>query len=203
MIYLNDRIGDLDVESALPLLSEQRRQEALRYRRDLGRRTCVAAYLLLRQGLQQEYGIEEMPVFSYGEHGKPALVGYPHIHFNLSHCREAVACVLSDCPVGIDVESVGRYNEQVARYTMSDREMELILQAERPEMVFTRLWTMKEAVLKLSGEGLRDNLKDVLTGRYALGCEGEGAVSVPLITTVEAPDGRYVYSVVYESGGGK
>ena len=54
MIYLNDRIGDLDVESALPLLSEQRRQEALRYRRDLGRRTCVTAYLLLRQGLQQE-----------------------------------------------------------------------------------------------------------------------------------------------------
>ena len=43
---------------------------------------------------------------------------------------------------------------------------------------------MKEAVLKLSGEGIRNNLKHVLD-------------DAPVITTIVSSDLRYVYSVVY------
>ena len=184
MIYINDNIDAFDVEAALPLLSEERRQQTLRFRYARGRKTCAAAYLLLCEGLQKEYGITEKPLFSYGPHGKPALRDYPHIHFNLSHCRDAVVCAISDKPVGIDVESVSHYKESVARYTMNQQEMEQILQAERPDVMFTRLWTMKEAVLKLSGEGLRDNLKSVLTDADEV-----------IINTVVSTDQRYVYSV--------
>ena len=60
MIYLNDHIYDFDLETALGELSEQRRQQALRYRHELGQRTCVAAYLLLRQGLREEYDIDQL-----------------------------------------------------------------------------------------------------------------------------------------------
>ena len=184
MIYVNDHIEEFDFEAALPLLSDQRREQALRFRYPLGRQTCAAAYLLLCKGLHDEYGIDEKPVFTYGEHGKPSLVGHPTIHFNLSHCREAVVCALADRPVGIDVESVRHYKESLARYTMNDDELQQILTADRPDVAFTRLWTMKEAVLKLSGEGLHNNLKEVLTGMTG-------------ITTVVSPDERYVYSVVY------
>ena len=187
MIYINDNIDAFDVEAALPLLSEERRQQTLRFRYARGRKTCAAAYLLLCEGLQKEYGITEKPLFCYGPHGKPVLRDYPHIHFNLSHCRDAVVCAISNKPVGIDVESVSHYKESVARYTMNQQEMEQILQAERPDVVFTRLWTMKEAVLKLSGEGLRDNLKDVLADVKDLD-----------IKTVVSPDNRYVYSVAHE-----
>lgn len=164
MIYLNDDIEAFDWQAALPLLSEQRRQQCLKFKHELGRKTCAAAYLLLRQGLRREYGIEEPPVFEYGEHGKPAIVGHPEICFNMSHCREAALCVLSDRPVGVDVESIRRYSESLARYTMNDREMQLILQAPRPEVEFTRLWTLKEAVVKRSGEGIRNDMKHVLDG---------------------------------------
>ncbi|MBR5055074.1 MAG: hypothetical protein IKX07_05760 [Bacteroidales bacterium] len=95
MIYLNDDIASFDVEAALPLLSEQRREQTLKFRYELGRKTCAAAYLLLCEGLQKEYGITERPLFEYGEHGKPFIVGHPDIHFNFSHCREAVLCVVS------------------------------------------------------------------------------------------------------------
>ena len=164
MIYLNDDIEAFDWQAALPLLSEQRRQQCLKFKHELGRKTCAAAYLLLCQGLRREYGIEEPPVFEYGEHGKPAIVGHPEICFNMSHCREAALCVLSDRPVGVDVESIRRYSESLARYTMNDREMQLILQAPRPEVEFTRLWTLKEAVVKRSGEGIRNDMKHVLDG---------------------------------------
>ena len=184
MIYINDNIDAFDVEAALPLLSDERREQTLRFRFERGWKTCAAAYLLLCEGLKKEYGITEKPLFSYGPHGKPALRDYPDIHFNFSHCRDAVVCVISNRPVGIDVESVSHYKETVARYTMNERELREILEAERPDVAFTRLWTMKEAVLKLSGEGLRDNLKEVLADVDKLN-----------IQTVVSEDERYVYSV--------
>ncbi len=186
MIYLNDHIEDFDFEASLPLLSEQRREIALRYRHELGRKTCAIAYLLLCEGIRKEYGIAEKPLFTYGAHGKPSILGHPEIHFNMSHCREAVVCVLSNQAVGADVESVAHYRESVMRYTMNDREVEEILHAERPDVAFTRLWTMKEAVLKYSGEGIRNNMKDVLTDNPFK------------LTTVVSADKRYVYSVAVD-----
>jgi len=183
MIYLNDHIAQFDFEAALPLLSEQRREQALKFKFALGRQTCAAVYLLLREGLEKEYGITEAPVFEYGEHGKPSIVGHPEIHFNMSHCREAALCVLSHQPVGVDVESIREYRESLVRYTMSDAEVRQIEQATRPELEFIKLWTRKEAVLKLSGSGIIDDMKHVL----------EKTTSE--LTTVVGPEARYVYSI--------
>ena len=181
-IYIDDHIDGFDLEAALQQISEQRREQALRFKFERGRRECVLAYLLLKRGLRELYGITENPLFAYGEHGKPSIVGHPEIHFNLSHCREAVVCALSDHQVGIDVEAVRHYKESLARYTMNEEELRQILTAERPDVAFTRLWTMKEAVLKRTGEGLRNDLKNVL-------------LNAPELTTVVSPDLRYVYSV--------
>ena len=162
-VYIDDHIDEFDLEAALQQISEQRREQALRFKFERGRRECVLAYLLLKRGLRELYGITENPLFAYGEHGKPSIVGHPEIHFNLSHCREAVACVVSDHPVGIDVESVVRhYKEGLVGYTMNEQEQQLIAAAQQPDVAFTRLWTMKEARLKLTGEGITDNVKEAL-----------------------------------------
>ena len=184
MIYLNDDIEHFDLEAALPLLSDQRRQQALKFRHELGRKTCAAAYLLLREGLLKEYGITQPPVFEYSEHGKPSIIGRPDVCFNLSHCREAAICVLDSQPVGVDIESIRKYNISLARYTMNDEEMATILHADRPDVAFTRFWTQKEAVLKRSGQGISNNMKDVLNG-----FEG------PFHTVVNEAK-NYVYSII-------
>jgi 4'-phosphopantetheinyl transferase len=164
MLYLNDDIAGFDVGAALPLLSEQRREQVLRFKHELGRKTCAAAYLLLCEGLRREYGIKLPPVFEYSEHGKPSIVGRPDIHFNMSHCREAALCVLSDHPVGVDIESVREYKDTLAHYTMNDDELQLIASSPHPDVAFIRLWTMKEAKLKLSGHGIGNDMKHVLDG---------------------------------------
>ena len=184
MIYLNDDIEHFDWEAALPLLSDQRREQCLKFKFEQGRKTCAAAYLLLCEGLQKEYGLTEKPVFEYGEHGKPSLVGHPDIYFNMSHCKEAAICVLSDKPVGVDIESIRRYSESLARYTMNDEEMALIEKAERRDVEFIRLWTLKEAVLKHSGEGIRNDMKHVLDG-------------LKQAKTQINEKKSYIYSVVY------
>ena len=183
MLYLNDHLIDFDLADALCRLSEQRREQALKYKFEMGQRTCAAAYLLLCQGLEAEYGITEPPIFDFGEHGKPFIVGHPEIHFNLSHCKEAAICFVSNRPVGVDVESVRKISDSLLAYTMNDKELVQIHQAEDPKMEFVRLWTQKEALLKLTGHGLSNDLKDVLN---------RDDVN---IKTTESSDGRYVYSI--------
>ena len=120
MVYIDEHIMDFDLEAALQQISEQRREQALRFRHELGQRTSVLAYLLLKKALRETFSFNGNPLFEYGEHGKPAIVGRPDIYFNLSHCREAVACAVSHHPIGIDVESVRSYHESVARYAMAN-----------------------------------------------------------------------------------
>ena len=97
-----------------------------------------------------------------------------------------MACAVSDRPIGIDVESVERYKDDIVRYCMNDEEQRLIAGAERPEVAFIRLWTMKEARLKLTGEGIINDLKAALGGdRWKF-------------ETVERLDKNYIYSVCEE-----
>ena len=180
MVYLNDDIAHFDWQAALPLLSEQRREQCLKFRHEQGRKTCAAAYLLLCEALRKEYGITELPVFEYGEHGKPVIVGHPDIHFNLSHCREAAICVASNQPVGVDIETIRPFKESLARYVMNDDELQ---QINGSALEFTKLWTRKEAAVKRSGHGINNEMKHVLEG---LPFEIETTVCV---------DKNYVFSV--------
>ena len=184
MVYIDDNLYGFDLAEAIATLPPQRREQALRFRYELGQRQCVLAYALLRRALQAEYGLSEPPTFDYGPFGKPALAGHPEIFFNLSHCRHAVACAVSSYPIGVDVESVREYKESLVRYTMNDDELTAIQQAPHPALAFTRLWTMKEARLKLTGEGIREDLKLVLADKEHY-----------RFTTCEDPLGRYVYTV--------
>ena len=152
MIYIDDNFGDFDLEEALAAVSPQRREYALRYRQERDQRLCLAAYRLLQHALLLEYGIDELPVFIYDDGGKPLLQGHPNIHFSLSHCHEAVACAVSARPVGIDIESTEHYSIEVARRVMNDGEIRQIEASACPEVAFTRLWTMKESLFKLTGD---------------------------------------------------
>ena len=182
MIYINDDIASFDLTAAMPLLTQQRREQVLRFRHELGQKLCAAAFLLLCEGLREEYGITEPPLLSYHEDGKPFLADYPHIHFNMSHCQVAAVCALAPHPIGIDVERIRPFNESVVRYTMNEEELRQIEASSRPDIAFIRLWTMKEALLKLKGTGIKKDMKDVLTNDMRF-------------TTVVNTSRGYVYTV--------
>ena len=159
---VREDIWAFDLQAALKEISEQRREQALKFKYEQGQRLCVLAYLLLKQALREGYGITENPVFEYNEHGKPSIVGHSEIYFNLSHCKEAAICVVSNQPVGVDVEGIREYRESLVNYTMNDEEITLIKSAENHAAAFIRLWTMKEATTKLIGTGISNDMKTVL-----------------------------------------
>ena len=161
-IYVSEEIWGFDLEAALREISEQRREQALKFKFEQGQRLCVLAYQLLKQGLREVYGITENPLFEYNEHGKPSIVGHPEIFFNLSHCKEAAVCAVSDEPLGVDVESIREYKDGLVHYSMNEEEIRQIESSEHPDRAFIRLWTMKEATLKLIGTGISNDLKTAI-----------------------------------------
>ena len=181
MVYLSENIWDFDLSRALGEISEQRREQALKFKFEQGQRLCVLAYQLLKEGLLKEYGITENPIFEYNEHGKPSIVGHPEIYFNLSHCKEAVVCAISNHPIGVDVESIREFKDSLVNYTMNDDEVREIEASENPASAFIRLWTMKEATMKLVGTGISNDMKSVIdTTKYKY-------------TTIDRQ--RYIYTV--------
>ena len=183
LVLINDRLDSLDLEGALPMLPPFRREQALRFRRDTDRRQSVAVWLLLREACRRELGREDVPAVAWTDHGKPYFPDLPDVHFNLSHCTEAAVCALGNEPVGIDVEVPQNISPELMERLMSPGEREQILSDPCPEVALARVWTMKESLLKLTGEGLREDLDTLLDGREDVCWQ-----------TVCDPSGRYVYT---------
>ena len=182
-VFVNDRLDSLDLQAALPLLPPFRREQALRFTRDSDRRQSVAAWLLLREACREELGLDEVPELAWTETGKPYFPSLEGAHFNLSHCPEAAVCVLDTRPVGIDVESLRPLDGELLERVLSPRERESLRTDPDPELSFLRLWTKKESLLKLTGEGLCEHLDTLLEERPDV-----------RFHSVTAPSGRYVYT---------
>ena len=113
----------------------------------------------------------EQILWTFGEHGKPFLTNYEGIHFNISHCNEAVAIAVSDKEVGIDVEGRRKFSETLLQRSFDEKEQASVLRSNDPESEFARIWTRKEAWFKWTGTGiLMDHLKTTETEAQAANC---------------------------------
>ncbi len=164
MIYLFNHVNDFSEElmrRSMRILPKNRLEKALRYRYVIDQKLSIIAYLLLIKGLRDEYGIIEMPEFDYIYNEKPILSEYPNIHFNLSHCKEGVVCIISETPVGIDIQEDTQFDYAVADRVCNEEELRRILTSKWKEREFSKLWSAKESVAKLSGIGIAQNLKNL------------------------------------------
>ncbi len=161
-----EQCTDEEVNRMLFLVSDQRREQALNYKFTFGRFACLKSAVML-QRILYDMGVladGEKAIFNYGEHGKPSIKGHPEIHFNISHCKNGIAVAVDSVPIGIDIESFHDAEDGLLRKTMNQEEYCQIVSASDPRLMFTRFWTQKEAVLKLRGTGIIDDLYDVLHG---------------------------------------
>lgn len=193
ILCINDHIAELGEQETgrlIASLPSWRREEAERFRHLQGRRECAVGYVELLRGLRLLFGLGGTPAFSYNEHGKPFLPGHPDVHFSISHCRQAAGCLVSDRPCGLDIERIRPLREALVRHTMNSAEAETILSAPCPELMFTRLWTRKEAVLKLLGTGITDHLQQVLAPERLQGI---------CLRTIDNPIRGYVLTIATQA----
>lgn len=95
--------------------------------------------------------------FVRGEYGKPALVN-SQLHFNLSHSRDLAILAIAGKPVGIDVEFMEKHCEwkEIMQRFYTEIEVNKILELplEKQYEAFLKVWTRKEAHMKVTGQGL-------------------------------------------------
>jgi 4'-phosphopantetheinyl transferase len=158
--------SEQEVARLLPFVSAQRKEQALRYKHTFGQYCCLQSYKMLCELLAEwsrvhQLPINQQPIFLYNDYGAPYIEGGPH--FSISHCKRGIAVAVSENPIGIDIEAIRTFSPDLMRKTMNEDEQLRITSSAIPEVEFIRLWTQKEALLKLQGTGIISDLHHVLT----------------------------------------
>ena len=152
------------IEKCKEILPEWRCQQMMRYKHLRGQLQCAVSYLMLQQALYEVIHCVRNEKWVYNEHGKPYFDGSNDLFFSISHCKNAVAAVVADEEVGIDIEEISRYKDNLMKYVLNEEES-LELKGENLEMIaekFIRIWTRKEAAFKCYGTGITHEIKDIL-----------------------------------------
>lgn len=144
-------------ERLLGTMPEYRREKAMRFKFPGGRAQSLGVGLLLRIACR-DFGIEGADAHVVlGENGKPAFRDVPDVHFNLSHSKTRVMCVISPYEAGCDVERVRPGRSRLAERFFKESENAWIHsfpEGEAQDIAFCRLWTLKECYMKVTGRGM-------------------------------------------------
>lgn len=125
----------------------------IRYRKLQNRTGHEAGRQLLREMYQEMTG-QMMPEICIASRGKPYFSD-GKLHFSITHTKHYVFCALSEKNIGIDAEETERNIDlRLADKILSPEEKARFLQAEDPRQALLKLWVLKEAAGKLSGEGI-------------------------------------------------
>ena len=150
-IVLDDNMRYDDISSCAELLPLERRQRIARYRFDRDKLRSVTAGLMI----YRETGGAEL---YFGEHGKPYLAD-GGMYFSVSHSGDIVAIAADGAEVGCDVEVVPGDNRlKIANRFFHINERGYVNGSEDKNLAFCRIWTRKEAYLKMTGEGISTDL---------------------------------------------
>lgn len=133
---------------------KKRKVDKLIFRKD--KNLSVGSQFILIYALKKQgYDFSHL-IIKKRKNGKP-YVENENVYFSVSHSGNMVLCGVSDFPIGVDIQEVTDYNRHVAKRFFKQNEQRAISAAENPEDkkdMFFRIWTLKEAYAKMTGEGL-------------------------------------------------
>ena len=131
------------------------------------------AYELLEELLAAEYGLPGLPELERQAGGKPFFPQRPDLHFNLSHSGDLALCGVGAAPLGVDIEVIRPRRAGLARYICSPEEYAWYEELGGDWESLYTIWTLKEARVKCTGEGLRQRPETIAVPRLGPGQTGE------------------------------
>lgn len=150
-VVLDENLTFAELSPYTALLPAYRREKIARYRFEEDKLRSLIAGLLLRH----EAG--DAPVL-FGEHEKPYLADNS-LFFSLSHSGSLVVIATDAAEIGVDVEALPSPDKlRIADRFYHPAEREYVRSADDAARAFCRIWTRKEAYLKMTGEGISTDL---------------------------------------------
>lgn len=165
------------LNEALANASDFRKKKYEAMNNPIGKLQVLANTYLLNICLN-EFNLKEKDMeYIVEKNGKLRFANAEKIHFNLSHSKNMSLAVVSDKPVGCDIQYIDKVDEKLFDLVLSLAEREYVEHSQlvgddillhpvgasstSPAERFYELWAMKEAIIKKDGTGLRDRLTDV------------------------------------------
>lgn len=109
----------------------------------------------LLEFLYREETGRALPELRVTDRGKPYFPDSTFF-FSISHTRRHAVCALAHCPVGVDAEELGRsFRDSFVKRVLSPAERKQYAEAADPGRAMLTFWVLKEAAVKLTGEGLQ------------------------------------------------
>lgn len=145
---------------------------------DPAQREFCLGRLMLKTALAEKLNCSANKlIFSYSESAKPYLPDSP-FQFSISHCKSAVAVVIANQDVGLDIEQIDRRRASHIKAPWQragdflNSEMAQIIEAlscreAEKARLFAQFWTCFEAFVKLKASSifaLRDSFKLSIEG---------------------------------------
>jgi 4'-phosphopantetheinyl transferase len=155
-----DKPGDEAFSRHLSRLPETFHKKILAYRRWEDKTSSLYGKLLLIKGLEDLGIVIPLSEVKYSPFGRPYLAD--NVDFNISHSGNLVACAFATSGnIGLDLEEIKPIDLEIFNDHFSKEEWSAINSSDNKYEEFYRLWTIKEAALKSSGDGLNIPLLQV------------------------------------------
>lgn len=158
ILQFND--GPTPLSRFLSQLSPDERRQYRHFKLESRRREFLLSRLMIRRLMAAYLNREFRDIaIVYQAKGKPFMEG-SFLRFNLSHTQGLIACSFSQREVGIDVEKINVLDRRdwllLARRYFSPMEFEYLFSQPKDcqPLTFLRIFTRKEAYVKVLGRGL-------------------------------------------------
>ena len=149
-------------------MNKEKQEKIKRYRDSLAQKLSIGGEWLAKKMLSDYCGILPYDIIiSRDSFGKPYAPNLPGIFFSISHSENFIAAVISDNPVGIDVEKLRILPVKASKKVCCDEELHYIFGKNKADIDFNKeqsfdtikrfleIWTAKEAYFKCIGTGIK------------------------------------------------
>ncbi|MBB5441245.1 4'-phosphopantetheinyl transferase [Pedobacter sp. AK017] len=152
-----EKHGDIFLNQLPPVL----RQRILRFKNWQDSCRSLVGKLLLKKALQECNQPATLCNLDYNEYGRPFVGG--DLDFNLSHSGSyAVCAIVRGSKIGIDLEQIRPMDINHFQSQFNQEQWVKIVQSEHTASAFFHYWTLKEAVVKADGRGLKIPLQSIV-----------------------------------------
>lgn len=158
------KISESTFNEWLSSVGMRKKEYVMRLKKDNDKKRTVTGEILARKGISDMLNIPfEEITFKEDLKGKPSAENLD-VFFNISHSGDFVVCAIREkSDIGIDIEEIRPFNPAILKRICSSKEADYIMRGGTNINIstmkrFFEVWTAKEAIVKLSGDGISGGL---------------------------------------------
>ena len=136
--------------------------------------------------------------------GKPYIKDMEDFFFNLSHSGDMAVIAVSDREVGVDIQKLKHFNDSLVDHVFNKEDLKLAAELAEEladassssntagagdssfDQVYTRMWSMKESVMKHTGKGLSLDPKVITLKRAQVNEHAAGAQTCTIVAYIDS-----------------